>query len=176
MQTEQEKVMEMQDDVQKKLRDEMFRLSMDSLKEYLGRFGYQASDDVEKKDLVEAILTLHETQLKASDKTTAEATEASKGEDDQVVRIKFQNLESKGADIKFAWNPPDGKVEKGKSIPVWHFYDGRVYDIPRSVMHHLNSLEVPADKRVDADSEGFVQSLYSGDKTNRFACVEVQKG
>lgn len=161
--------------VEDKMKDEMARLSIPVLKELLGRYGHVADESVTKAELIDAIVALNAAAIKEADEEVAKAKANSESDDDPTVTMEFQSLESPGTDYEFCWQPPDGcfkKNEAGKCMvaPKWHFYPGRQYEVPLSLVEHLNSLRVPADRQVNLDNEGFVQSLYSQEKQNRFSC------
>ena len=156
-----------------RLRTELFRLSIQSLVAWLERFGYQVEGEKSKAKLVEAILKLEKIKLDDAAETTAKATADTTVPDDPIVEMIFQNLECPGADIQFTYQKGGFKVsEKGttKPAPKWHFFPGRTYKVPFSVVKHLNSLEVPADRNVNTTGDGMISSLYSGEKQKRFAC------
>ena len=158
--------------VDTKLREALYRLSMDSLKQFLGNFGHTADDTVSKNDLIDAILKLNEAAIAEADKTNEESLK-SVGDEDPMVEMVFENLESPGTSLEFTFSK-DGfkKDERGrvKPLPHWHFYPGRRYTVPLSVVEYLNSLRVPADKQVNVTEDGLVQSLYTNEKQNRFSC------
>lgn len=162
-------------DAPNKLKEQLGRLSEEALRICLENWGYQVNDGVTKSELIEAVSTRHVQLIKESEELVKKATEDSEDVDDPIVDIVFENIESPGTEIEFCFQPPKGtlKVVNGKvrPAPKWKFYPGRKYQVPLSIYNHLNSLKVPADKKVNTDERGFVRSLYSGDdKQNRFAC------
>lgn len=164
-----------QDTADEKLRFELMRLSIPVLTSWLENMGYKASESIGKAELVDGIIKATARQVKASEALVREATEASLTDEDPVVDMVFENLESPGASIEFAWQPPDGCLKRNKNgkivpKPVWHFFPGRTYKVPLSVVNHLNSLQVPADRQVTAGPDDFIQSVYTEEKKNRFSC------
>jgi len=162
--------------IEEKMRDELARLSVPVLMNWLTKYGFVAKEDTPKKDLIEAIMNLHAAELAESDKVSREAAAALVGDDDPEVEMTFTNVECPNAPIEFTYSGPKGfkKGPTGKVLPApkWKFYHGRTYKVPLSVVDHLNALKVPADVQVQTDAQGFIQSLYSGDasRTNRFSC------
>jgi len=159
--------------------EQLKRLRIDVLRAQLEGYGLVAEEDTPKAKIVEAIVEHLKAKLAEADKTTAESAEQMADEDDPLVKMKFQNLESPNAPLEFTFTGPKGfkLTPAGQPIaaPKYHFYDGRTYDVPYSVYKHLNSLRVPADVQVQTNAEGFIQSLYSGDsrRRNRFSCQLV---
>lgn len=156
------------------LEKQLERLSKDALIEWLSRFNYQVADDVQKEDLIAAIVTLHKQQLREAEQITESAVKQSENPDDPLVDMIFENVESPGASIEFTFQPPNGtfKMVNGKvrPAPKWMFYPGQKYKVPLSVYTHINSLRVPRDRVVNTDPSGFIQSLYTGEeKQNRFS-------
>jgi len=160
-----------------KMEQELYRLSIESLVQFLDGFGYIAKPDTPKKELVQAIIELHKMKLADSKELVEKATEQIKADDDPIVTMKFMSLESPNASYEFTYAGPKGfqKGPNGKVLPApkWSFIHNNTYKVPYSVVKHLNSKLVPADRQVQTDSQGFIQSLYSGDSTRqpRFSCI-----
>lgn len=153
------------------MRMELGRLTIPVLRQYLERFGYEAKEDVPKAELIDAMMKLHQRQVKESVETTAQAVAETESDDDPLVDMVFQNLECPGTPIEFTYQKGGFKVVNGKvkPAPKWSFMPGRTYKVPLSVANHLNSLRVPADK-VNLGGDGFISNIYSGEKQNRFSC------
>lgn len=60
-------------------------------------------------------------------------------EDSKLVKGIFKNLEVKGGDLEFAY-----RKYKEDPIRIYHFEDGKEYEIPMGVAKHINnSTKVP---------------------------------
>jgi len=157
--------------------EQMSRLTKEALVELLDRYGYVAEPETPKAKLIQAILSLHQKQIKDSEDVVKKATAEIAAANDPIVRMKFMSLESPNASYEFTYAGPNGfKLDgRGNAMPApkWHFFHNRSYDVPYSVVKHLNSLKVPADVQVQTDAQGFIQSLYSGDTNRqpRFSCT-----
>lgn len=160
-----------------KMEEELYRLSIPSLLQFLDGFGYVARENTSKAELVQAILHLHEKKLADSKEVVAQATAQVASDDDPIVTMTFMSLESPNASYEFTYAGPKGfqKGPNGKVLPApkWSFIHNNKYNVPYCVVKHLNSLRVPADHQVQTNSEGFIQNLYSGDSSRqpRFSCI-----
>lgn len=84
-------------------------------------------------------------------------------EKDRMVKVRFQNTENPRGDLPFTY--------EGKG---YHLYDGEVYDLPKSVVNHLNNLTYPIKKwdREHPDDEQAV--LKEIGQTHRFNCIAIE--
>jgi len=159
------------------MREGLKRLNVEHLVTWLEKYGYVAKPETPKTELIEAVLKLHESQIKDSEETVKKAVAETVNSDEELVRMRFMSLESPNASYEFAYPGPNGfqKGSNGRIKPasVWRFMHNRVYEVPRWMVKHLNSLMVPADRVVETDTQGFIQSLYSGDTSRqpRFSCT-----
>lgn len=101
---------------------------------------------------------------------------------DPVVRVRFQNIEDPPAAGKPS--PPLSFVfgryvfkesrseEDGPDTALRH---GKEYDLPLSVVNHLNSLKVPVYGHTPDPNTKALMSIITG-YNNRFSCVPVNMG
>lgn len=64
-------------------------------------------------------------------------------ESEEKMRVRFQNIEFPGASLQFNF----------QSVKTYQLFDGKEYDLPLSVIDHLNSLAVPVYKMYDPEEE-----------------------
>jgi len=90
-------------------------------------------------------------------------------EKEPLVRVRFSNKEMPGVDIQFSF----------QGVKRYHLFDGMVYDLPRSVVNHLNNnCKVPIYKMYTAEE---LNSTFRGSPIdpskrivgyeNRFVCI-----
>ena len=101
--------------------------------------------------------------------------------DDPIVRVIFRNLEDPTAPgkpsppLSFTFNGHTFKESKKEEIPDTALRDGQEYDLPLSVVEHLNSLTIPVSGTKRDPITGGIQTYDAGTRA-RFACTTVNMG
>jgi hypothetical protein len=111
------------------------------------QYGMAVEDRVTKQKMVEHILKLHMEELKKSHRTTKSATKVFTEAGEKTVSVLFQHLDG-DKELKFAYSGTKGilvnkRTGKPRPIQTFHLIHGQVYDLPLSVVDHLNSRVVP---------------------------------
>jgi len=97
---------------------------------------------------------------------------------DPVVRVRFQNIEDPPSPgrpsppLNFTFNQHVYKESRRADEPDTALRHGEVYDLPLSVINHLNSLSVPVYSNTTDPVTRSITSIVVG-YTNRFACVSI---
>ncbi len=149
------------------LKDQLKRLDKQALRQYLESFfGHTAEESVSKEDLAAAILQLNRDRIAQAQESTKEAAMSAVSENDPLVRVSFQNVESPGTDLEFSYGATPkavdrkGKAKPGK-IPTYHLIHNEEAEIPYSVYEHLRGLKVPEYKFATND-QGFIKGVSKG--------------
>ncbi len=85
--------------------------------------------------------------------------------------VKFNYIEQPGQTVDFTfgktvWNKSTGYI--GTEHENYHMIDGKIYELPKYIIDHLNSLTVP-DPRMEKMPNGEIR--VSTDRVrNRFGC------
>ncbi len=139
-------------------------MTKDQIKEYLEDNGYNVDQSLNKDKLVEAAVKFEsENRDSAASSNTEYAEKQSKDTEDEILKVKFMNVENPGGDLEFT-------LQAGKY--KYHLYDGQVYDLPKKVVNHLNSLQVPFTQPVIDANTGEQRGVRKSWR-NRFTCIPV---
>jgi len=84
-----------------------------------------------------------------------------------LVKVKFQNIETPGADLFCSWGPDT------KHIGSYHFLDGKVYDVPQEYVDFLNDRNVKVYGNETDPKSGLERTVVVGTKS-RFSFHEVK--
>ncbi len=135
---------------------------------YADERGYTIDEKLSKEKIREAVLIIYEDRAKQSQEISNKTGKRMATPDDPLVRMKFLNLLSPGVDLEFNYDSGRG-LKKGQKSPYYHFFHGKSYEVPYSVLEHLNELIVP-DNKVDVDEDtGQIRGRIEGTK-NLFSC------
>jgi hypothetical protein len=151
------------------LEDQVSKMSKTALGEMLeNEFGYKAEPGVLKEKLQKTILQLHKKRVDESKTQTEKATESLDG---PVVRVLFQHLDG-DQELKFPYDggkgfKKDKKTGKIKPLKTFHLINGQQYDLPLSVVDHLNNIAVP-DVRTVPGVDGQITTIPI--RRKRFSC------
>jgi len=85
-----------------------------------------------------------------------------------TIKVKFINNDQLGLPLDFSYMGPRDKEPRR-----YHLESGRVYELPKDVVKHLNSLSYPVyEMRTDSETGG-MKSMVIG-RQNRFVCLPVE--
>ena len=149
------------------MRDQWKRMDKPVLLDYLeNTLGYIADPDLTKEDLAANIVKLNRDRIEQAQVQTREVAMAVATKDDPLVRVTFQNLESPGTDLEFAYGSAPRRIDrkgdpKPGKIPTYHLVHNETADLPYSVYQHLRSLKVPENKFV-MNEGGFIKAVSKG--------------
>ncbi|GAF85546.1 unnamed protein product [marine sediment metagenome] len=159
-----------QSDVSESLPLEKQLKAMDKPKlvEYMNNLGYQIDGRVKEETIRENILKVVTERKSNAAKSNEESLKMAVTDKDPMIKVRFFNLESSGADLEFTYSGkrgmfgkeftrPDGS--KGgnpngfKKCPKYHLFPGEVIRLAYSVYEHLEGLTFVTHKTVwDAET------------------------
>jgi len=96
-------------------------------------------------------------------KHVKETTKVDIPKKDTIVKVRFQNSENPKGDVPFTYEGIG-----------YHLYDGRTYDLPKSVVNHLNNLTYPIKAWVRERPEDEQAVLKVVGQTHRFNCIVIE--
>jgi len=100
---------------------------------------------------------------------------------DPIVRVRFQNIEDPPAPgrpsppLSFAFENYIFKESRNETEPDTALRHGNEYDLPLSVVNHLNDLKIPVYGHVIDPLTKALKTVVAGQQ-NRFACVQINMG
>jgi hypothetical protein len=137
------------------------RMPLDELTELATKQHLKPKNWKDIRELRTLVLENHNLAVRESHEVTAKANETYKKPNDPILKAKFLFLERPGQNLEFSVNGVK-----------WELWDGVEYNLPKSVIDHLNSLTVPNDKYLVDDKTGAILDVVKGSR-NRFS-VQIQ--
>jgi hypothetical protein len=132
------------------------------------KYGLNVEEKLPKEEIHAAIMKARDAVVDFAKKETEESAKQAATTEDPIVKIRFINLETPGAELEFNFDSGRG-VTKGKKTPKYHLIDQETHNVPYSVYEHLNNLVVP-DSKYDVDPQtGMIRGVLNG-KKRRFTC------
>jgi len=142
---------------------DLSRMTRPQLVEYAETLGFAVKPDLPIEELRDGLRQQIDAQNREADRVTADSVKEMVSVDDPLLKVKFVNSETPGADVEFTF---EGKP--------FHLRDGEIYMLPRSVIRHLNNdCVVPVYENFIEPTSGIPSARPTGQTKNRFSLQVV---
>ena len=153
------------------LEEQIARMEKPQLIKYLESLGFNVDARLKEETIRENILKIVADRKDNAYQLNRDSSKATISEDDPMIKVKFFNLESPGADESFSfpgkrgmYGPQfkkDGKTYGNpnghRKCPKYHLFPGEEIELAYSVYDHLTSLTFMTHKTVFEPITGMIQ-------------------